>query len=117
MAACVERLPEHHGLVTAYHGGSLGPPPPPYGGRRGRDREAPERASVGLTRAEAAEALGMSLDSFERWVQPEVRLVRRGKLRLIPTAELQREGDRRHDQGCDQSSGGAGDRAALAVVG
>jgi hypothetical protein len=32
----------------------------------------------------------MSLDSFERHVQPEVRLVRRGSLRLVPTAELDR---------------------------
>ncbi|MEA2361671.1 MAG: hypothetical protein QOD71_816 [Thermoleophilaceae bacterium] len=35
-------------------------------------------------------ALGMSLDSFERHVQPHVRLVRRGKLRLVPVTELQR---------------------------
>jgi hypothetical protein len=32
----------------------------------------------------------MSVDSFERHVQPEIRLVRRGKLRLIPVAELNR---------------------------
>jgi len=40
---------------------------------------------LALTREDAATALGMSLDSFERHVQPEVRLVRRGKLRLAPT--------------------------------
>ena len=45
---------------------------------------------VALTREEAAHALGMSLDSFERHVQAEVRLVQRGKLRLVPVAELQR---------------------------
>lgn len=43
-----------------------------------------------LTRAEAAESIGMSVDSFERHVQPELRLVRRGKIRLVPVAELQR---------------------------
>jgi hypothetical protein len=32
----------------------------------------------------------MSLDSFERHVQPELRLIRRGKLRLIPVVELER---------------------------
>jgi len=45
---------------------------------------------VALTRAEAAASLGMSLDSFERHVQPELRLIRRGSLRLVPVAELER---------------------------
>jgi hypothetical protein len=44
-----------------------------------RLRRAPRLA---LTRQEAAAALGMSINSFERHVQPELRLVRRGKLRL-----------------------------------
>lgn len=43
-----------------------------------------------LTRAEAAQALRMSLRSFERHVQPELRLVRRERLRLVPVAELER---------------------------
>jgi hypothetical protein len=33
-------------------------------------------------------SLGMSLDSFERHVQPELRLIRRGRRRLAPRAEL-----------------------------
>jgi len=45
---------------------------------------------VALSRQEAALSLGMSLDSFERHVQPELRLIRRGKLRLVPVAELER---------------------------
>lgn len=45
---------------------------------------------IALTRAEAAEALGVSLDSFERHTQPELRLVRRGRLRLVPVRELER---------------------------
>ena len=45
---------------------------------------------VALTRVEAAASLGMSLDSFERHVQPDVRLIRRGKLRLVPVSELER---------------------------
>jgi hypothetical protein len=51
------------------------------------ERPAPRLA---LSRAEAAASLGMSVDSFERYVQPDLRLVRRGRLRLIPVAELER---------------------------
>lgn len=52
-------------------------------------KATPRVARIAYTRAEAAHALGMSVDSFERHVQPYVRLVRRGKLRLIPLTELQ----------------------------
>jgi hypothetical protein len=52
-----------------------------------RLRQAPRLA---LTRQEAAAALGMSINSFERYVQPELRLVRREKLRLIPVREIER---------------------------
>jgi hypothetical protein len=45
---------------------------------------------VALSREEAAASLGMSLDSFERHVQPELRMIRRGKLRLVPVHELER---------------------------
>jgi hypothetical protein len=45
---------------------------------------------LALSREEAAAALGMSLDSFERHVQPTLRLVRRGRLRLVPVGELER---------------------------
>lgn len=45
---------------------------------------------LALTRAEAAAAIGVSLDSFERYVQSELRLVRRGRLRLVPVRELER---------------------------
>ena len=40
--------------------------------------------------AEAAHALGMSVDSFERYVQPDIRIVRRGRMRLVPVVELER---------------------------
>jgi hypothetical protein len=45
---------------------------------------------VALTREEAAAALGMSIDSFERHVQPTLRMVRLGRMRLVPVAELER---------------------------
>ncbi len=43
-----------------------------------------------LTPAEAAAALGMGLTSFKKYVQPHVRVIRRGKLRVIPVGELER---------------------------
>lgn len=52
--------------------------------------EMASRPRLALTRAEAAEALGMSVDSFERYVQAEVRLIRRGRIRLVPIGELER---------------------------
>lgn len=48
-----------------------------------------------LTRDEAAVSLGMSLTSFEKYVQPEIKLVRIGGLRLVPISELQRWVDRK----------------------
>ncbi len=39
---------------------------------------------------EAAAALGMSLDTFNRLVRPHVRAYRSHKLKLYPTAELER---------------------------
>ena len=45
-----------------------------------------------VNRTTAAEMMGMSVDSFERYVQPELRIVRRGKLRLVPVDELKRWG-------------------------
>jgi hypothetical protein len=45
---------------------------------------------LALTKREAAVALGMSVDSFERHVQPELRVVRRGRLRLFALTEIER---------------------------
>lgn len=44
---------------------------------------------LALTRTEAARSIGVSLDSFERYVQPDLRLVRRGRLRLVSLRELE----------------------------
>ena len=43
-----------------------------------------------VTREDAARALAMSLDHFERHVQPELRLVRTGRKVLVPVRELHR---------------------------
>jgi hypothetical protein len=45
---------------------------------------------IAVAREVAAEMVGMSVDSFERYVQPEVKLIRKGKLRLVPVEELRR---------------------------
>ena len=56
-------------------------------------REIARVPRVALTRAEAASSLGISVDSFERYVQPEVRVIRRGRMRLIPLGDLERWAD------------------------
>jgi hypothetical protein len=43
-----------------------------------------------LTRKAAADSLSMSLDHLEKHVQPHLRLVRSGALRLVPADELDR---------------------------
>jgi hypothetical protein len=50
-------------------------------------------APIALSKSQAAGALGMSVDSFDRYVGPHVRCVRRGRLRLYPVSELQRWAD------------------------
>ncbi len=52
---------------------------------------------LALTREEAAAALGMSLDSFERHVQPTLGMVRVGRMRLVPVTELARWVDEHAD--------------------
>jgi excisionase family DNA binding protein len=43
-----------------------------------------------LTKKEAAASLGMSVDTFERRVQPFLKVIVVGQLVLIPLAELER---------------------------
>jgi hypothetical protein len=43
-----------------------------------------------LSRKEAAAALGVSVDTFERRVQPVIKLVPCGQLLLVPLKELER---------------------------
>jgi len=45
---------------------------------------------MALTRTEAAAALGVGLTTFKEQIQPQLRIVRRGKVRLIPVSELER---------------------------
>jgi hypothetical protein len=50
----------------------------------------PPPPRLSLTRQEAADAMGWSLDSFERYCQPELRLVRKGANRLVLVKDLER---------------------------
>jgi len=61
----------------------------------GATSELAARASVGVPRlalrpGEAAQALGVSGDFFTEHVASELRWVRRGALKLVPVAELER---------------------------
>ena len=48
----------------------------------------PERKALGLQ--EAAQSLGVSTDYFKEHIAPDLRIVRRGRRKLIPTTELDR---------------------------
>lgn len=48
------------------------------------------RPRLALSKAEAAESLGVSVDYLEAHVMPELRVVRRGRRRLIAVRELER---------------------------
>jgi excisionase family DNA binding protein len=50
----------------------------------------PDVQRVALTRQEAAASIGVSVDHFERHVLPSLRVIRSGRLVLIPVEELQR---------------------------
>lgn len=45
---------------------------------------------IALTPSEAAAAIGVGPDFFDANVAPELRLVRRGRKRLVPVSELER---------------------------
>lgn len=45
---------------------------------------------LALTKGEAAQALGVSEDFFNEHIAHELRMVRRGKRRIIPVRELDR---------------------------
>jgi excisionase family DNA binding protein len=48
-----------------------------------------ERDALAISREEAADLLGVSLNSFERHVQPHVRTVRVGRRILIPISAVE----------------------------
>jgi excisionase family DNA binding protein len=62
------------------------------GGGPSRPRSTVVR--LALSPDEAAAALGISRDHFDKHVQHELRVVRRGRRRLVPVRELERWLDR-----------------------
>jgi hypothetical protein len=62
----------------------MGPP------RRRRPAQATIAPSLALAPDEAAAALSVSRDFFDAHILPELRIVRRGRRRIIPVAELER---------------------------
>ena len=55
--------------------------------KAGAEKAAPQR--LALSKAEAAEALGVSPDFFEEHILPELVVKRRGRRVLVPVAALQ----------------------------
>lgn len=53
-------------------------------------RAAASLGRLALSKREAADALGVSVDFLEEHVMHELRVVRRGRRRLIPVRELER---------------------------
>ena len=71
------------------------------------DHDQPRAAAIPrmlLTRNEAAAALGMSLSHFQRHVQPHVRCVYSGQLRLFRQRDLERWADR---EACERGQAAA----------
>lgn len=58
--------------------------------KRRLERPVEPAERILYTREEAAAALGMSIDTFERKVQPFIRVVPCGALVLVPPEELRR---------------------------
>lgn len=56
--------------------------------------ESAKPVRMAYTKPEAAVALGVSVDTLERHVMGDLRVVRRGRLVLIPVRELERWLDR-----------------------
>lgn len=54
-----------------------------------RHEPVPAAGRLTLSKQEAADALGVSMDFLEDHVMPEIRVVRRGRRRLIPRTELE----------------------------
>ena len=50
----------------------------------------PDVSKLTLSKTEAAQALGVSVDHLERHILPAMRVVRSGRLVLVPVRELER---------------------------
>lgn len=55
------------------------------------------RTRVTLSKQEAAAALGVSVTFFEDEIAHELKMIRRGRRRLVPVSELERWADKNAD--------------------
>ena len=62
--------------------------------KRKVDRPIPR---IAVTKDEAAAMLGMSVGSLNKYVMPDVKVIRRGKIVLIPVKQLDAWADRAAD--------------------
>ena len=60
-----------------------------------------KQVRLALSKVEAADALGISVDFLEDHVMHELRVVRKGRRRLIPVKELERWMDEQATQALD----------------
>lgn len=70
----------------------------------------PEPPRLALRVEEAADALGVSVDTFERHVAPGLRVVYAGRLRLYPVPELARWLERQAVAPVSETEGARGGR-------
>jgi excisionase family DNA binding protein len=61
----------------------------------------PSVPRLGLSITEACEAIGVSWDTFHASIEPELRIVRIGRRKVIPTTELQAWLDRHAERTLD----------------
>jgi hypothetical protein len=59
------------------------------GGATAKPDEVTSSLRLALTPAEAAQALGCSRDFFDKHIGPELRWVRRGRLKFVVIAEME----------------------------
>lgn len=59
---------------------------------------------ITLTPKEAAEALGVGLTTFKTKIAPELRVIRRGSVRLYPVTELERWASRNAERVLDHAA-------------
>jgi hypothetical protein len=70
----------------------------------GRETPTPVGRRLALNVEEACAALGVSWDFWHDHIAPEVRIVRRGRRKLVAVSELQRWLDRNSELALDQTA-------------
>ncbi|HEY7951773.1 MAG TPA: hypothetical protein VID70_02225 [Solirubrobacteraceae bacterium] len=69
---------------------SLVPDPDPNAGDQTRDGRAARTPTLALSIMQACASLGVSWDTWREHIEPDVRIVRVGRRKLVPVRELER---------------------------